>query len=68
MRWRTCLLGMLSLVALTGCPEDFGIDGRMDQAVRKDMLESIPRQCSEKEVREYCTPDKPVELCREKCG
>jgi len=68
MRWRTCWLCVLSLVAMTGCPEDFGIDGRMDQAIRKDMLESIPKQCTKKELQEYCGPDKPAEECRKKCG
>ncbi len=68
MRWRTCWLCVLSLVVLTGCPEDFGIDGQMDQAVRKDMLESIPKQCTEKELRKYCGPGKPAEECRKKCG
>ena len=68
MRWRTCWLGVLSLVAMTGCPEEFGIDGRVDQAVRKDVKERLKRQCSDEELRLYCGNGKPEETCREKCG
>ena len=68
MRWRTCWLGLVSLVAMTGCPEDFGIEGRMDQAIRKDMKARLKQQCSERDLREYCAPNKPAELCQEKCG
>jgi hypothetical protein len=68
MRWRTCWLCVLSLVALTGCPEDFGIDGRMDQAIRKDMRERLEQQCTDEELRLYCGRGKPEETCREKCG
>jgi len=68
MRWRTFWLCLLSLVAMTGCPEEYGIGGRIDQAVRKDMLENIPKPCSQKDLQEYCGPDKSVEECRKQCG
>lgn len=68
MRWRTCWLGVLSLVAMTGCPEEYGIGGRVDQAVRKDMLEGIPKQCTDDDLEKYCGPGKPVEECQKQCG
>jgi hypothetical protein len=68
MRWRTRWLCVLSLVAMTGCPEEFGIDGRVDQAVSKDMKERLMKQCTESDLRKHCGPDKSEEECRKQCG
>lgn len=68
MRWRTCWLCVLFLVVMTGCPEEYGIGGRIDQAVRKDMLENLPKRCSESDLREHCGPGKTEEECRKQCG
>jgi hypothetical protein len=63
------VLCVLSLVALTGCPEEFGIEGRVNQAVHKDVKESLPKRCSEQKYREVCAGGQEQSReCRELCG
>lgn len=69
MHWRTAGLCVLSLVALTACPEEFGKGGRIDQAAHQDALELIQRRCSPADARKYCEGDKKQsEECIKHCG
>ena len=69
MQWRTVGLCALSLVTMTGCPEDFGKDGQMDQAIRKDLLELLQLQCPRAEFERYCNGGREnTEECRNACG
>jgi hypothetical protein len=69
MRWRTVGLCVLSLVGMTGCPEEFGKGGRIDQAVQQDVEESIRKPCTPEEYRRFCGGKKQGSPeCREACG
>jgi hypothetical protein len=69
MRTQTAVLCALSLVALTGCPEEFGIEGRVNKAVHKDVMESIPKRCSDEQYRKLCGAGREQSKeCRETCG
>jgi hypothetical protein len=59
---------VLSVMAMTGCPSEFGKDGRIAKAIHKDSMELVRRICSEDERKAVCEgPNKdPVEC--EKCG
>ena len=69
MRRPTAVLCALSLVALTGCPEEFGIEGRVNKAVRKDVKASIPKKCTDQQYRDFCDDGRELSKeCRETCG
>lgn len=68
MRWRHLAVGMLSALALTGCPSEFGKDGRVSKAAHKDAMGITRRICSEQELWEVCKgPNKDPDKCHE-CG
>lgn len=67
MRWRAVGVGVLSLGAMLGCPDDYGREGTIDRAVHKDAVELQGKRCSEEERKRYCKNTKSAE-CREKCG
>jgi hypothetical protein len=54
MRWRTAGLCVVSLVVMTGCPDTYGRDGRLDQATHEDLLELLRENCSEEDFNAYC--------------
>lgn len=54
MRWWKAGLSALSLVLITGCPDGFGKGGRVDRAVRQDMLELHRKYCSEDDLERFC--------------
>lgn len=69
MRWGTIGLCVLSLVTLTGCPDDFGKGGQIDRAVFKDMMESVQETCPPEVFDVVCTNGKEhTEECRKACG
>lgn len=69
MRWRTAGLCALGLVAMTGCPEEFGKEGRIQRAAHTDALELIQKQCTLAEYRVYCEGGREkTAKCIEECG
>jgi hypothetical protein len=60
---------VLSVIALTGCPSEFGKEGRIAKAVRKDTQEQLSiTRCSEARRKEVCEgPQQDSDKCRE-CG
>ena len=70
MRWRYAGTGMVALMMMTGCPSEFGKDGRINKAVRQDTLELVRKKdCDKQTYDEVCgngrdhTPE-----CIETCG
>jgi hypothetical protein len=41
-------------MALTGCPSEFGKDGRVAKAVHKDSMELVIKRCSTEKIEEVC--------------
>ncbi|XXF78276.1 hypothetical protein P2318_00530 [Myxococcaceae bacterium GXIMD 01537] len=69
MQWRGAGLGMLSLIAMTGCPEDFGKEGRIDRAVHRDVRERLQQNCSWEDFTAKCRPGREQSKeCIEACG
>ena len=69
MRWLWVGVAVLSVLATTGCPSEFGKDGRIAKAVHKDTQERLLiERCSDQRRRESCSPGKEdSEDCR-RCG
>jgi hypothetical protein len=70
MRWRHVVgTGLFTLVMSTGCPSEFGRDGRVNKAVGKDVKEFIPEDCPVPIFQKYCSDgrDNTPECIRE-CG
>ena len=67
MRGRAIWVGVLTLVALTGCPEDYGIGGTMDRAVHKDVMDAFQKRCTKEKYEKYCK-DVQSRDCIETCG
>jgi hypothetical protein len=69
MRWRQMAAVVLSVMAMTGCPFEFGKSGRVGKAVHKDTEEHLLyiTSCSEARKRDVCEGPlrDPVEC--EKC-
>ena len=69
MRWRPAWSFALALVTLTGCPEEFGKEGRIERAAHQDVVERLRKRCSEEDLKQYCPEDDvQSEECLEKCG
>lgn len=69
MRRQTAVLCAPSRVALTGCPEEYGIEGRVNKAVHKDVKESIPKRCTDQQYKKLCADGREqTKKCRETCG
>jgi hypothetical protein len=69
MRWLLAGVGALSFVVMTGCPSEFGKEGRIAKAVHQDVQENlIITRCSEDWKKKVC--DGPQRNEREclKCG
>lgn len=67
MRWLQVVMGMLALM-MTGCPSEFGKNGRIAKAIHQDTLELTRKNCSDQERWEACQgPNKDPGECR-KCG
>jgi hypothetical protein len=68
MRWIQAAMGVLALMMATGCPSEFGKDGRVAKAARRDSLELVQKRCGAPELWAACEgPNKSPEECR-KCG
>jgi hypothetical protein len=69
MRWFQAGVALLAILAMTGCPSEFGKEGRVAKAVHKDSEEQLGIQrCGEKRRREVCAPGKEYsDECR-RCG
>lgn len=69
MRWFRMTVGVLSVLAMTGCPSEFGKEGRLNKSSRKDSQEHLLfiNGCSEARKKEVCEGPyrDPVEC--EKC-
>ncbi|XXF78127.1 hypothetical protein P2318_34550 [Myxococcaceae bacterium GXIMD 01537] len=69
MNGRTAVLCALALLAMTGCPEEFGKEGRIHRAVHKDTLERLESRCSALEYERYCGDDRDRSPeCLKRCG
>ncbi len=69
MHWKHVGTGLLALTMMTGCPSEFGKEGRVDRAAHKDSLELVRRRCSPEEVQRYCAHGREnSKECRDKCG
>jgi hypothetical protein len=62
-------MGVLVLMVLSGCPSEFGKDGRVAKAVHQDSMEHLViTRCSEARKKEVCEgPNRDPREC-EKCG
>ncbi|OJH40776.1 hypothetical protein BON30_07490 [Cystobacter ferrugineus] len=62
--------GGLILLVASGCPHAYGIEGTIDRAVLKDLIENAShKQCPEDEIRGLCDGDQFVDCmadCRER--
>jgi hypothetical protein len=71
MRRLQAVVGVLSLMVMTGCPSEFGKEGRIAKAVRKDSQENLLEltRCSQALKDAVCGngPNKDDDKCRE-CG
>lgn len=69
MRWLKAGAGGLLLAVMTGCPFDYGKDGRADKEVHKTEVELVVKRCSEKDREQFCGGDKKdSQECHDKCG
>ena len=69
LKWRNALTGVSVVMAMTGCPSEFGKNGRVDQAAHRDTLEISRRRCSPEEERQYCGNGREhSQECRDHCG
>lgn len=69
MRWCYAGVGMVVLMLMTGCPTEFGKDGRVNKAVRNDALELLREECDPKTFALWCDNDREhTPECIEKCG
>jgi hypothetical protein len=67
MRWLQVVVGALCIMALAGCPSEFGREGRIAKAVRKDSMDLVIRRCSPEKIEEVCGDGKDkTEECK-KC-
>lgn len=67
MRGRTLRVAVMALVALTGCPEDYGIGGTMDRAAHQDVVNAIQKRCTQAKYEKHCKDPQSRE-CLETCG
>lgn len=69
MRWRDTGAFLVVLGMATGCPSEFGKEGRVAKAVHQDTLELVRKHCDDATRKKYCsggrenTPD-----CIRECG
>ena len=66
MTWRSRAVAVLAVLAMTGCPSEFGKEGRVAKAVHKDAMGIVRRNCSDRERWEVCHgPNKDPNKCLE---
>jgi hypothetical protein len=71
MRWLQMAVAVLSFIALTGCPSEFGKDGRVNKAIHNDTRQNMLdlKGCSDAWRAEVCGdgPNQNPVKCKE-CG
>jgi hypothetical protein len=68
MQWLQVTMSVLALMMTTGCPSEFGREGRVAKAVHNDSLGIVRKNCSDDERRAVCGPGQErSEACLE-CG
>lgn len=69
MRWQPAWIFVLALVTLTGCPKEFGKEGRIERAAHKDVMERLRANCSMEDYNQFCSGDREhTQECLEQCG
>ncbi len=70
MRWLWLGVLVLSGMTTTGCPSEFGKDGRISKTVHKDSREQIIiiKRCTRDELDRACAPGKENSLACLECG
>ncbi len=58
MRRSQAAVGVLAVLMMSGCPSEFGREGRVSKAVGKDAAELTTTRCSEEEIEEVCAKGK----------
>jgi hypothetical protein len=60
MRWLQVGVTVLTITAMSGCPSEFGTDGRVNKAAHKDTQEHLLyiTGCDEKRYSEVCATGK----------
>lgn len=60
MRWLQVGVAVLAVTAMSGCPSEFGKDGRVNKAVHKDTQEHFLyiTRCDERWEEKVCAPGK----------
>ncbi|HEX8704582.1 MAG TPA: hypothetical protein VF815_37465 [Myxococcaceae bacterium] len=54
------MVALVSVLAMTGCPSEFGKDGRVDRAIEQDTHDQFLfiKGCTKAQFKEVCTADK----------
>jgi hypothetical protein len=69
MGWLQKAVCVLAVVVMSGCPSEFGKEGRVSKAVRKDAQEQLGiTRCSDKMREEACAPGKEKSPECLRCG
>jgi len=69
MRWRHAATRLLLLSLLTGCPSEFGKDGRINKASHQDTMDLYSKRCTDDEYKKYCANGRQnTPECRHHCG
>jgi hypothetical protein len=69
MRWRHAGTAVVVLTMMTGCPSEFGRDGRVAKAVHQDSLELVRKHCDEQTRKKYCSGGREnTPECIRECG
>jgi hypothetical protein len=58
MRWLQAVVTALSILAMTGCPSEFGKDGRVNKAAAKDTQDQLLfiSGCPRDRYEKVCAP------------
>lgn len=54
MRWFQVGMSVLAVTSMSGCPSEFGKEGRIAKAIHKDTVELVITRCSEERRKEVC--------------
>jgi hypothetical protein len=69
MRWLQAGMGVLALMMMTGCPSEFGKDGRVNKAIHQDTVDLYLKRCNDQQQELHCGGDKQgTPECRKHCG
>lgn len=69
MRWRNTGAFLVVLGMATGCPSEFGKEGRVAKAVHQDTLGLVRQYCDQKTYDELCGGGKEnTPECIRACG